>query len=113
MFFEDEGKIYDKYSYNHIRLHKDQDRQMEKVIELLDDSILNFSRNINTISQTQELTNHIKNIFKDKYYPILIDEEGGKVSRLRKFIDNSTFSSDFFGKLMRKVSIICERYQTQ
>jgi hypothetical protein len=37
MFFEDEGKIYDKYSYNHIRLHKDQDRQMEKVIELLDD----------------------------------------------------------------------------
>ena len=37
VFFEDEGKIYDKYSYNHIRLHKDQDRQMEKVIELLDD----------------------------------------------------------------------------
>ena len=37
MFFEDEGKIYDKYSYNHIRLHKEQDRQMEKVIELLDD----------------------------------------------------------------------------
>ena len=26
MFFEDEGKIYDNYSYNHIRLHKDQDR---------------------------------------------------------------------------------------
>ena len=35
MFFEGEGKIYDKYSYNHIRLHKNQDRQMEKVIELL------------------------------------------------------------------------------
>ena len=64
--------------------------------------VILFSRNINTISQTQELTNHIKKIFKDKYYPILIDEEGGKVSRLRKFIDNSTFSSDFFGKLFIK-----------
>ena len=64
--------------------------------------VILFSRNINTISQTQELTNHIKKIFKDKYYPILIDEEGGRVTRLRKFIDNSTFSSDFFGKLFIK-----------
>ena len=64
--------------------------------------VILFSRNINTISQTQELTNHIKKIFKDKYYPILIDEEDGRVSRLRKFIDNSVFSADFFGKLLIK-----------
>ena len=64
--------------------------------------VILFSRNINTISQTQELTDHIKKIFKDKYYPILIDEEGGRVSRLRKFIDNSVFSADFFGKLFIK-----------
>ena len=35
-------------------------------------------------------------------YPILIDEEGGRVSRLRKFIDNSIFSAYFFGKLFVK-----------
>ena len=55
--------------------------------------IILFSRNIKTIYQTQELTAHIKKLFKDKNYPILIDEEGGKVSRLNKFIDNSIFSA--------------------
>ena len=61
--------------------------------------IILFSRNINSINQTQELTNSIKKIFKNKNYPILIDEEGGRVSRLRKFIDNSIFSAEYFGNL--------------
>ena len=60
-----------------------------------------FSRNIKTISQTQELTSKIKKLFKDNNYPILIDEEGGRVSRLNKFIDNSIFSSEFFAKLYK------------
>ena len=30
------------------------------------------------------------------------DEEGGKVTRLKKFIDNSIFTADFFGKLFTK-----------
>ena len=64
--------------------------------------VILFSRNIKTIYQTQKLTTQIKNIFNDKNYPILIDEEGGKVSRLNKFIDNSIFSADFFGKLYLK-----------
>jgi len=64
--------------------------------------IILFSRNINSISQTQKLTFQIKKLFKDKNYPILIDEEGGKVSRLNKFIDNSIFSADFFNKLYTK-----------
>ena len=54
-----------------------------------------FSRNIKTIFQTQQLTKSIKTIFNDNNYPILIDEEGGKVSRLRNFIDNSIFTHDF------------------
>ena len=61
--------------------------------------IILFSRNIKTISQTQKLTELIKKIFHDKHYPIIIDEEGGKVTRLKMFIDNSIFTADFFGKL--------------
>ena len=64
--------------------------------------IILFSRNIYNIRQTQSLTQSIKKIFNDKNYPILIDEEGGKVSRLSKFIDCSIFSPKFFGDLFRK-----------
>ena len=64
--------------------------------------VILFSRNIKTILQTQKLTSNIKKIFNDKNYPILIDEEGGKVSRLKKFIDNSIFSSESFGNLFIK-----------
>ena len=63
--------------------------------------VILFSRNIVSISQTQKLTSHIKKLFNDKNYPILIDEEGGRVSRLNKFIDNSIFSSEFFSKLYK------------
>jgi len=64
--------------------------------------VILFSRNIKSIPQTQKLTSQIKKLFKDKNYPILIDEEGGKISRLNKFIDNSIFSAEFFNKLYIK-----------
>ena len=64
--------------------------------------IILFSRNIKSIRQTQLLTNSIKRIFKNESYPILIDEEGGRISRLKKFIDNSIFSAKFFGDLYVK-----------
>ena len=64
--------------------------------------VILFSRNISSIKQTQELTNKIKFIFKDDKYPILIDEEGGSVSRLKKFIDTSNFSANYFGNLYTK-----------
>mgnify|MGYP007000257536 len=41
----------------------------------------------------------IKKITKEKFYPILIDEEGGDVSRLQNIINNRTFSQRFFGNL--------------
>ena len=63
--------------------------------------IILFSRNIKTISQTQKLTAFIKKIFHDKHYPIIIDEEGGKVTRLKMFIDNSIFTADFFWKIIQ------------
>ena len=61
--------------------------------------IILFKRNIKDIKQTIKLTKQIKNIFEDPYYPILVDEEGGRVSRLTNIIDNSLFSSEFFGKI--------------
>ena len=45
--------------------------------------IILFSRNIKNIHQLKDLVNDIKNIHKDKKYPVLIDQEGGKISRLR------------------------------
>ena len=64
--------------------------------------IILFSRNIKSIKQTRLLTNSIKKIFKNENYPILLDEEGGRVCRLKKFIDNSIFSAKFFGDLYVK-----------
>jgi len=64
--------------------------------------IILFSRNIKSINQTKKLTSHIKKLFNDINYPILIDEEGGRVSRLNKFVDNSIFSAEFFCNLYLK-----------
>jgi len=61
--------------------------------------IILFSRNINNILQLKNLVKEIKKFFNDAKFPILIDEEGGSVSRLNKIIDLSFFSQYFFGKL--------------
>jgi len=78
------------------------DKEKNFLIKYKPWGIILFSRNIDTISQTQSLTSSIKKIFKNYNYPILIDEEGGRVSRLNKFIDNSIFSAKFFGDLYKK-----------
>ena len=64
--------------------------------------IILFSRNIKNIDQAKSLVKSIKSIFKDKKFPILIDQEGGKVSRINKLIDLSFFSQNFFGKLYKE-----------
>lgn len=64
--------------------------------------IILFKRNIKTIKQTKKLTNHIKKIFNDKKYPILLDQEGGKVNRLSNFLDNDLSTGEFFGNLYSK-----------
>jgi beta-N-acetylhexosaminidase len=64
--------------------------------------IILFSRNIKNLYQLKILIDEIKIIVGDKNYPILIDEEGGRVSRLSKIIDLSIFSQSFFGNLFMK-----------
>jgi len=63
--------------------------------------IILFKRNIKSLDQIYKLTFEIKKIFNDKNYPILIDEEGGRVSRITNIIDNTYFSAKFFGNLYR------------
>jgi len=64
--------------------------------------VILFSRNIKTIKQTKILTNSIKRIFKNDNYPILVDEEGGRVTRLKSFIDSSLFTAKYFGDFYTK-----------
>ena len=64
--------------------------------------IILFKRNIKSIKQSKILTDNIKKLFNDYKYPILIDQEGGKVNRLSNIIDVSFFTSEFFGKLYKK-----------
>ena len=60
--------------------------------------IILFTRNIKYIRQTFKLTSSIRKIFKDKNYPILIDQEGGRVNRLKNIISFDYLTSEFFGK---------------
>ena len=64
--------------------------------------IILFSRNIDNIYQVRLLTNMIKKLFNDKNFPILIDEEGGRVSRFSKIIDTKIFTAEYFGNLYKK-----------
>jgi len=61
--------------------------------------VILFSRNIKSLNQTKKLTDKIKLIFNDKNYPILIDQEGGRVNRLKNFFKMDSFTGEFFGKL--------------
>ena len=64
--------------------------------------VILFSRNIKSINQTKTLTDNIKKIFKDKNYPILIDQEGGRVNRLNRIISFDNLTSEYFWGLYEK-----------
>ena len=64
--------------------------------------IILFKRNIITFKQTKNLTQKIRSCMKDPFYPILIDEEGGKVSRLSELFSTKEFTQYFFGLLYEK-----------
>ena len=64
--------------------------------------VILFSRNIKSLKQAKKLTDQIKKIFKDKNYPILIDQEGGRVNRLKKIFNADPLTGEFFGNLYLK-----------
>jgi len=70
--------------------------------------VILFKRNIFSVMQVKKLTSSIKKIMKDNKYPILIDEEGGKVTRLSNFLNNSKFNQKYFGdiyKINKKIGL--------
>ena len=64
--------------------------------------VILFRRNIKDYNQLKKLILSIKKITKDNKYPILVDEEGGDVSRLQNIINNKMFSQRYFGKIFEK-----------
>ena len=68
--------------------------------------VILFKRNLRSFHQIKNLTAEIQNITKNKKFPILIDEEGERVSRLRDVI-NHNISSNFFGDLFHTNKEFC------
>ena len=67
-----------------------------------------FKRNIKSLRQVIELIKKIRKSSKDSKFPIMIDEEGETVSRLRKII-NHNLSQKLFGDIYRynpKIALI-------
>ncbi len=68
--------------------------------------IILFKRNIHSFNQVKNLISKIKKLTKNKRFPIIIDEEGKNVSRLKNII-NHNISANFFGNLYKKDKIFC------
>ena len=64
--------------------------------------VILFARNIKNIKQSLKLTSSIRKIFNDQKYPILIDQEGGRVNRLKNIISFDNLTSEFFGDKFKK-----------
>ena len=64
--------------------------------------IILFKRNIKSFQQVKLLTYSIRKILKDPYYPILVDEEGGDVSRFSDLRNSKELSQKFFGNIFEK-----------
>ena len=81
---------------------------MEKTLLLKERpwGIILFKRNLKSVRQIKNLTSEIKKFTKNKKFPIIIDEEGDSVSRLRNII-NHDISSNFFGKLYNLDNALC------
>ena len=60
--------------------------------------IILFKRNIKSFEQIKSLIKDIKRLMKDSKFPILIDEEGATVSRLKDIISHN-FEANYFGQL--------------
>ena len=68
--------------------------------------VILFKRNLKSLKQIKDLTSKIKKLTKNKNFPIIVDEEGKTVSRLKELI-NHNISSGFFGSLFKKNKNFC------
>ena len=68
--------------------------------------VILFKRNLKSISQIKNLTLQIRKLTKNKKFPIIIDEEGENVSRLKNILKHD-ISANFFGKLYNENKTFC------
>ncbi len=68
--------------------------------------IILFKRNLQSFNQIKKLTSNIKSLSKNSKFPIIIDEEGESVTRLKNII-NHNISANFFGNLYKKDRVFC------
>ena len=84
--------------------------KMEKILlsEEKPWGVILFKRNLKSRKQIKNLTMSIRNLTNDTKFPIIIDEEGEKVSRLRNIIKHD-ISASFFGNLYKKNKDFCSK----
>ena len=70
--------------------------------------VILFKRNLKSRKQIKNLTMSIRNLTNDTKFPIIVDEEGEKVSRLRNIIKHD-ISASFFGNLFKKNKDFCSK----
>ena len=82
--------------------------KMEKVILSKEKpwGVILFKRNLKSSNQIKNLTSQIRKLTKNKKFPIIIDEEGENVSRLKNIIKHN-ISANFFGKLYNENKNFC------
>ena len=73
-------------------------REKKLIIKYKPWGVILFKRNIKSMVQLKKLIATIRITIKDRKYPILVDEEGGTVSRLSNLINNKIFTQNLFGK---------------
>jgi len=74
--------------------------------------IILFKRNLKSNNQIKKLTSEIKRLTKNNKFPIIIDEEGKNVSRLKDIIHHNT-TANFFGKLYKQDKVFCIKILNQ
>lgn len=72
--------------------------------------IILFSRNIKNLEQVKNLTTSIKDLFKDKNFPILIDQEGGMVNRFKNIINLENYNAKYFGDIYNNDPIFYSKF---
>ena len=72
--------------------------------------IILFSRNVNNLDQVRNLTCSVRELFKDKNFPILIDQEGGKVNRFKKIINLDKYNAKYFGDIFKNNNIFYSEF---
>ena len=73
-------------------------REKNLIIDHKPWGLILFKRNVKSLNQLNRLVKQIRIITKDPKFPIMIDEEGGSVTRLNKIFKNK-YSQKGFGDI--------------